>query len=429
MFKTLNPIAPLANLQLGMALDRAVTLLSGRKLRNVPRREVVMAIIKIFEPFKVISVQFGYDNILVVFEKTEGKASALSLGGIHICNKYIRMEGGAQVLTVMLFDYPFEGPEDPIKAALEPFGTYKDFRFQKYPYDDLQLFTGSRLIRFSLNSDILELPRSILIGGYYCRLWHRGQSIQCNICSAVGHKASSVPLKGKCLHCKKKGHFSRNCPDKNASLDEGEDLVDEGSPCQNGDQNNNADDPHALESPASLTAGDSNGDLGIDPASQDLFKSQDLVNNEPLGGDVIVSSDTSVDLRDNELDELSSQTCSDGPVDSLVENIVDLAGGPISASAGDSIGVSDAIMAELNLKKRSLEEDSSSESSETSPSADAERSSVSNSSSRRRRINPCVNLSSARSRSTYRRGDPSSESSSHVHFSRDFERQWFKGRK
>ena len=247
-------------------------------------------------------------------------------------------------------------------------------------------------------------------------------------------------------------------------MDEGEDLVDEGSPCQNGDQNNNADDSAALESPASLTAGDSNGDLGIDPASQDLFKSQDPVNNEPLGGDVIVSSDTSVDLRDNELDELSSQTCSDGPVDSLVENIVDLAGdpisasagdsnelvshscsdglvdslvenniglagGPIGASAGDSIGVSDAIMAELNLKKRSLEEDSSSESSETSPSADAERSSVSTSSSRRRRINPSVNLSSARSRSTSRRGDPSSESSSHVHFSRDFERQWFKGRK
>ena len=284
LFKTLNLIAPLLNLQSGMALDRTVTLLSGEKLRNVPRREVIMAIIKIFEPFKVISVQFGYDNILVVFEKAEWKASALNLGGSHICNKYIRIEGGAQVLTVVLFDYPFEGLEDPIKAALEPFGTYKDFRFQKYPYDDLQLYTGSRLIRFSLNSDILELPRSILIGGYYCRLWHRGQSIQCNICSAVGHKASSCPLKGKCLHCKKEGHFSRNCPDKNASLDEGEELVDEGSPRENGDQNDNADDPPALESPATLTAGDSSGDLGIDPARQDLFKSQDPVNNEPLGG-------------------------------------------------------------------------------------------------------------------------------------------------
>ena len=72
------------------------------------------------------------------------------------------------------------------------------------------------------------------------------------------------------VHCKKEGHFSRNCPDKNAPLDEGEDLVDEGSPRENGGQNDNADDPPALESPATLTAGDSNGDLGIDPASQDL---------------------------------------------------------------------------------------------------------------------------------------------------------------
>ena len=383
-----------------------MTLLSGGKLRNVPRREVVMAIIKVFQPFKVISVQFGYDNILVVFEKAEGKTSALNLGGIHICNKYVRIEGGAQILTVVLFDYPFEGPEDPIKAALEPFGTYKDFRFQKYPYDDLQLYTGSRLIRFSLDPDILELPRSILIGGYYCRLWHRGQSIQCNICSAVGHKASSCPLKGKCLHCKKEGHFSRNCPDKNVPLDEGEDFVDEGVPGQNRDQNANVDDPPVLENPVSLVNGDSNGDLGIDPASQDLFKSQDPVINEPHGGDVIVSSGTSVDLRDNELNVLASQPCSDGLVDSLVEKNVDSAG----ASAGDSFNVSDSVMVELNLKKRTLEEDSSSETSETSPSVDAERSSSSSSGQRRRRISPRVNLSSARSRSTSRRGDPSGES-------------------
>ena len=110
------------------------------------------------------------------------------------------------------------------------------------------------------------------------------------------------------------------------------------------------------------------------------------------------------------MDELVSQPCFDGPVDSLVENNIGLAGGPVGAPAGDSIGVSDAIMAELNLKKRSLEEDSSLESSDTSPSADAERSSVSTSSSRRKRINPRINLSSALSRSTSRRGDPPSES-------------------
>ena len=379
-----------------MELDRTVTLLSGSKLRNVPRREVIEAIIKVFNPFKVISVQFGYDNILVVFEKAEGKTSALNLGGIHICNKYIKIEGGAQILTIVLFDYPFEGLEDPIKAALEPFGVYKDFRFQKYPYEDLQLYTGSRLIRFSLSPDILELPRSILIGGYYCRLWHRGQSIQCNICSAVGHKASNCPLKEKCLHCKKEGHFSRNCPDKNVPLEEVEEFVQE-----NRDQNGNDVDPPVLENPVSLVNGNSNVDLGSDSASQDLFKSQDPVNSEPPGGDVIAPSGDSVDLRDNELNELSSQP-HDSPEDSLVGNNVDSAG----ASAGDSITFDDAIMAELNLKKRSLENDSNSESSETSPSVDAERSSG----PRRRRISPRVNLSNARSRSSSRRGDPSGES-------------------
>lgn len=53
-----------------------------------------------------------------------------------------------------------------------------------------------------------------MIGGYYSRLWHRGQTIQCTICSKEGHKASDCPLKGKCLHCHREGHFSRNYPDK-----------------------------------------------------------------------------------------------------------------------------------------------------------------------------------------------------------------------
>lgn len=106
-----------------MAFERTVPLFSGGKLRNIPCREVVLALVASFKPFKIILVQFGYDNILLVFEKPEGKASAFARDAINICGKYIKVEGGAQVMTVVLFDYPFDADEEPVVEALRPFGS------------------------------------------------------------------------------------------------------------------------------------------------------------------------------------------------------------------------------------------------------------------------------------------------------------------
>ena len=51
-----------------MGFDRTVTLLPGNKLKDVSRRDIVMALIQVFSPRKAVSVQFGYDCIRVVFE-------------------------------------------------------------------------------------------------------------------------------------------------------------------------------------------------------------------------------------------------------------------------------------------------------------------------------------------------------------------------
>ena len=53
-------------------------------------------------------------------------------------------------MTVVLFDYPFEADEEPVVEAVRPFGTYKSFSMQKFPYDDMVMYTGARLIRFVL---------------------------------------------------------------------------------------------------------------------------------------------------------------------------------------------------------------------------------------------------------------------------------------
>ena len=138
-----------------MALDRTITLLPGNRLMKVSRRDVIKAIIAAFSGH-VISVQFNYDNIRVVFNKPEERTEALTNPFVKLCGQNIKIDGGGSpVLTVVLFDYPFEGPMEPVIEALNRYGEYKNFRFQKFRYDDMSVYTGSQLIRMILRQQCL----------------------------------------------------------------------------------------------------------------------------------------------------------------------------------------------------------------------------------------------------------------------------------
>ena len=102
-----------------MALDRTITLLPGNRLMKVARRDVIVAIMAAFSG-QVISVQFNYDNIRVVFDKPEERTEALTHPFVKLCGQSIKIDGGGSpILTVVLFDYPFEGSMDPVIDALE----------------------------------------------------------------------------------------------------------------------------------------------------------------------------------------------------------------------------------------------------------------------------------------------------------------------
>ncbi len=400
--------------------EKTVTLLPGNRLRSKPRREVIIDIIKAFEPCHVDSVQFGYDNIRVAFETPQGRTEALKKPSIEVCGEKIKIDGGGSpILTVVLFYYPFEGPMEPVIEALGDFGDFKSFRFQKYPYEDMDIYTGSRLIRMTLHEEVDELPRYITIGGYHCRLWHRGQTIRCNICNEGGHKAASCPYKGKCLRCKGEGHIARNCPirdrafvdaqDPPVGVPPGEDPV-QGvqnevqnevqniSEVQNVVQNeaqkgvqkdvqNEVQDGHNVGSIHNLVE---NCDPGADLGSASITDSA-LLDADPQNS---VVTDDSLDIRDNELSELSqSILCSVGV-----------------AHDGDSSpdSLADVDMGTVNPRKRSLSEGSSSGSTPPDSAGAVSYASVVKvqisppPSQRRRRFNPAVNVERSRSRSVSR---------------------------
>ena len=387
-----------------MALDRTITLLPGNRLMKVARRDVIVAIMAAFSG-EVISVQFNYDNIRVVFDKLEERTEALTHPFVNLCDQNIKIDGGGSpILTVVLFDYPFEGSMDPVIDAMNRFGEYKSFRFQKYPYDDMSVYTGSRLIRMILDDSVYELPRHIIIGGYYCRLWHRGQTVYCNMCNGEGHKAGNCPYKGKCLRCKAEGHMSRNCPQRDsAPVVESADGAEE--PGVVDPSYGLADDDH-VDRPAEPLGEAVSGEAVPPPAFQDPVLVPALISTINPAPDVVSPG---VDLRDNQLDELSQDSTSilgavgnsNEVVDSICTGNLNDVVDPGCEEGPDSL--LDAVMHESNMRKRTL----SSGSSDSGPSESSEVASYSDvvsrekppvPSQRRKRLVPPVNLSLSRSR-------------------------------
>ena len=107
-----------------------------------------------------------------------------------------------------------------------------------------------------------------MIGEFQVKISYAGQQQVCDLCNESGHIARVCPLRGKCFQCRQEGHLSRDCPERAGYRDE-ETVV--------------ARDPTPAEAAASASA-----------ASQ------------------AVSSE--VDLRDNQLNELSKSQSILAPV-------------------------------------------------------------------------------------------------------------------
>ena len=56
-----------------------------------------------------------------------------------------------------------------------------------------------------------DLPYFLSVCGCQCRVWYRGQPIQCFVCRALGHRAQACPLSGRCRYCHQVGHMARDC--------------------------------------------------------------------------------------------------------------------------------------------------------------------------------------------------------------------------
>ena len=165
--------------------------------------------------YKVVLIQQCPSRIArVTFADEEGDAKsffeelgAVVLNGV-MCTVISPPPPPPPLTNVVIYHFPFEGSNDAIEKELDAYGTVKDVRFQHWT-NLPEVATGTWVVRMVLEFDI---PHFIYIWGIRCKVWYKGQPVDCDVCRKNGHKASSCPDKGKCLRCHESGHFARNCP-------------------------------------------------------------------------------------------------------------------------------------------------------------------------------------------------------------------------
>ena len=168
-----------------------------------------------YPEFKVKSIQLASGRVAHVAIDRDcvgAKDTIEALGDVSIHGVQcfvLKPEPSAPSLQyVLVYQYPYEYPNDSVATVMDKFGAVKDVLFQHWT-NLPEVSTGTRIVRMVVEK---EIPHFLFIRGIRCKVWYRDQPLTCDICSKGGQKASACPDKGKCLRCHNPGHVARHCP-------------------------------------------------------------------------------------------------------------------------------------------------------------------------------------------------------------------------
>ena len=250
-----------------MCLPKTISLQVGRKLADKTKDEILTEVLRVFAGLDVKAVQIAYEVVRVTFASPEHFRAAKSFSGKHLFGLWCSILGGGPPVTrVHVFDFPFEEDDRSLGVAFEAYGAVKSVKKQTF-LSNQNIFNGTRLVDVVLSG---VLPRFLMVDGYLCRLWYRGQPLVCNLCAVQGHRSANCPNKDKCRKCGQSGHFARNCT-------------------SDGSAGDSADFPPLASSPQSAEANvsqDSSDSQLLKDNELDLMQSQSILQDlVPVSGE------------------------------------------------------------------------------------------------------------------------------------------------
>ena len=177
-------------------------------LTNPKTIEIMTEVLRVFAGLDVKAVQAAHEVVRVTFASPEHFRAAKSFSGKHLFGLWCSiLGGGPPIMRVLVFAFPFEENDRSLEVAFEAYGAVKSVKKQTF-LSNQNTFNGTRLVDVALSG---VLPRFLIVDGYLCRLWYRGQPLVCNLCSFRGHRSANCPNKDRCRKCGKTWDFARNC--------------------------------------------------------------------------------------------------------------------------------------------------------------------------------------------------------------------------
>ena len=124
-------------------------------------------------------------TLRVVFPSSEVLEEIVA-GGLASRGHQIQFKTPSVFKWVTLMDLPYGIAEGEIKTALSKFGQAAHVKSESY----MNLYTGTRLIKMEIKTAI---PSRIVVAGYPCTAFYRGQVRSCFRCGQSGHEAKTCP--------------------------------------------------------------------------------------------------------------------------------------------------------------------------------------------------------------------------------------------
>lgn len=171
--------------------------------------QVSTLLVEHFPDLIVCAVQFVGHIAKVTFDCEEAKHHVLQHQAVVLDGVSCEVrEDGPRQLKVLVYNYPFEANDNVLKDALGLYGEVFDVCLRHWTHLE-GVCDGVRMVSMILSRPI---PRNIVVNNYEVKIAYYGQVPECDICKETGHIAKNCPIKGKCRKCFQPGHLARDCP-------------------------------------------------------------------------------------------------------------------------------------------------------------------------------------------------------------------------